>query len=119
MTGPPPLGPGYMTGTKRQLVLGHGPAPAAPRYTRRRERGTVYFQFTGGRGSRARPGGYMASSVNRRTTEFGKILLLPKRIFRGAVDRFAFGCVGGIRHTASADDCRRRIRGAGVRGVEQ
>src|SRR5687768_1992917 len=28
MTGSPPLGPGFMTGTKHQLVLGHGPAPA-------------------------------------------------------------------------------------------
>jgi len=28
MTGPPPLGPGYMTGTKHQWVLGHGPTPA-------------------------------------------------------------------------------------------
>src|SRR5262249_7016468 len=54
MTGPPPLGPGYMTGTKRHLVLGHGLAPVAPRYTNRRAR----LKFTGGRGPRAARGLY-------------------------------------------------------------
>src|SRR5262249_45250642 len=34
MTGPPPLGPGYDTGRKRQWLLGHGPTPVSPRYPR-------------------------------------------------------------------------------------
>src|SRR5262245_42034022 len=32
MTGPPPLGPGYETGTRRQWLPGHGPTPVPPRY---------------------------------------------------------------------------------------
>src|SRR5262249_13942596 len=36
----------------------------------------------------------MASSVNRRTTERGRIVLLPRRYNRTAVDRFANGCEG-------------------------
>lgn len=34
----------------------------------------------------------MASSVNRRTTKGGRIILLPNRYNRTAVDRFAYGC---------------------------
>jgi hypothetical protein len=30
MTRPPPLGPGCMTGTRRQCRVGHGPTPVAP-----------------------------------------------------------------------------------------
>src|SRR5262245_22761064 len=37
---------------------------------------------------------YMASSVNRRTAEFGSLLSLPRRYNRTAVDRLAYGCMG-------------------------
>jgi hypothetical protein len=62
MTGSPPLGPGYMTGTKRQLVLGHGLTPAAPRYPkipRCETRGLASSSRVVG--GRARRGGYTGS----------------------------------------------------------
>src|SRR5204863_2943893 len=46
-----------------------------------------------GRGARA-PNPYMASSVNRRTADGGRFLLLPRRSNRTAVDRLPYGCRG-------------------------
>src|SRR5262249_5105588 len=40
------------------------------------------------------PNPYMASFVNRRTPNGGRIPLLPRRYNRTAVDRLAFGCRG-------------------------
>jgi hypothetical protein len=60
ITGSPPLGPGYGTGTKHHHFNGHGPAPVAPTYTPAKgpERpDPTRVKFTAARG-RARRGGY-------------------------------------------------------------
>src|SRR5262249_15966750 len=44
--------------------------------------------------SKGSPNPYMASSVNRRTADGGRILLLPRRYNRTAVGRPAYGCMG-------------------------
>ena len=60
MTGSPPLGPGYMTGTKHQLVLGHGltPATSTIHQTLATQNTPTRLKFTGRRGSRATRGLY-------------------------------------------------------------
>ena len=54
MTGSPPLGPGYTTGTKRQLVFGHGLTSASLSYPRPDSSSRAV-------GGRARPEGYTGS----------------------------------------------------------
>src|SRR5947209_9516281 len=71
-------------------------------------------------GVRFGPNPYMASSVNRRTADGGRFLLLPRRYNRTAVDRFAFGYAEGFRtwrqHEAAPNTYPRVGRPAAPRG---
>ncbi len=64
------------------------------------------------------PNPYMASSVNRRTTNGGRFFLLPRRYNRTALDRLAYGCRGLSHHGVSVKLHQTLIQGSAalVRG---
>ena len=68
----------------------------------------------------AGPNPYMASAVNRRTADGGRVPLLPRRYNRTAVDRFAPGYTEGFRrwrqHEAAPNTYPRVGRRAAQRG---
>jgi len=80
MTGSPPLGPGYTTGTKHQLVDGHGPSPALSSYPTELPPRHRSIQFTGGRGRPRRHGGYTGSGPRSFPSEDGFLAFPSKGI---------------------------------------